>query len=75
MAFHVLSSRRAIGGGMAGVPNPIPFEAIDRYAAREGYRGDGWWWFLHLIIAMDTEYLERHAADAERRSREHAHRS
>lgn len=51
-AFSHLTASRHIGAGAAG---GIPFEAIDRYAAR--YEVDDFERFHSLIAAMDATYL------------------
>jgi len=51
-AFGHLTASRHIGTGAAG---GIPFEAIDRYAAR--YEVDDFERFHSLIAAMDATYL------------------
>lgn len=56
---------------MAATPNPISFEAINQYGMRAGYGGDRWEWFLTLIIALDSVFLEHMQQEANRRSKAH----
>jgi len=53
---------------MAGLPNPVTFEAIDRYATRHGFRGDAYFRFTELLMAMDETYIQ-HAAQTAQQSR------
>ena len=57
-AFHALSGDRQIGM-MVG---PIPFSAIDRYAARLGIVGEEFERFHALLTAMDAVH-QKHLAD------------
>ena len=57
-AFHALNGDRQMGM-MIG---PIPFTAIDRYAARHGIAGEEFQRFHALISAMDTVH-QRHLAE------------
>lgn len=44
---------------MAAIANPIPFEAIDRWAARFGpHEEEEFEEFLSMIRALDAIYLE-----------------
>lgn len=64
-AFEDLSPSRSIG---FGGPGPIPFEAIDRYATRFCIDDiDDFDDLLRLIRALDEEYLDWAAEQAERR--------
>lgn len=58
-AFHALAGDRQIGMGVG----PIPFVAIDRYAARFGIAGrDEFARFHALISAMDAAH-QKHLAE------------
>lgn len=59
-AFWELSTERQCGFG----EGPIPWSAIDRYAARHGLESDVRR-LVQLIQAMDTAYLEIRAAERE----------
>ena len=39
-------------------PGPIPWTAVDRYAERHGYSGEGFTYLLQMVRAMDAVYLE-----------------
>lgn len=54
-AFAVLSQMRSYG--FSG-PLPISYEAIDRFAQREGLTNDDFDEFLKLISRMDQRYIE-----------------
>lgn len=54
--FQRLSRSRPIAG-MNGAPLPIPFEVLDRYAARFGPQGPrAFELWMELIQAMDDAY-------------------
>ncbi len=53
-AFVELSTCRGLG--MAS--GPIPWTAVDRYAERHGYSGEGFEYLLQMIRAMDEAFLE-----------------
>lgn len=53
-AFWILHGDRQSGFGSG----PIPFTAIDRYAARMGIAGDEFWVFETMIRACDSEWLK-----------------
>ncbi len=57
-AFHALSGDRQMGMAIG----PIPFTAIDRYAARFGFRGAEFERFHGLITAMDAVH-QKYVAD------------
>ena len=53
-AFVELSTCRELGMSSG----PIPWTAVDRYAERHGYRGEGFVYLLQMIRAMDAAFLE-----------------
>lgn len=55
--------------GMSGMPGPIPYTAIDRYAERFAYDRDHeeYLRFTQLIRRMDTAYLEHVAQEIARK--------
>ncbi|OHE69812.1 MAG: hypothetical protein A2Z99_08210 [Treponema sp. GWB1_62_6] len=58
-------SRPIIGTGFGAAPGPIPFEAIDRYAERFRWTGDGDFEdLLAMLRALDAEYLKHTAEKA-----------
>jgi hypothetical protein len=60
-AFEELSPSRPVG---LGGPGPIPFEAIDRYAARFGIDEETFDDLLRFVRALDDEYLDWAAESA-----------
>lgn len=54
-AFGELSTERQIGMGIG----PIPWSAIKAYAEEFGIVGDEFESFLHIMRAMDSEYLSQ----------------
>lgn len=73
-AFVELSTCRDHGLG-AG---PIPWTAIDRYAERNGFEGEGYEYLLRMVRALDDAFLahtrkkegeERARAEADRDAR------
>ena len=58
MAFADLSTCRAIGFATG----PIPWTAVDAYAAREGLTGQARQVFVGAIRALDAAYLHDQAA-------------
>lgn len=61
VAFDELSSCRSYAG-MAGVPQPIPWTAINEYAIRHRFAGEAFDDLVDLVRAMDTAFL-KHAAE------------
>lgn len=55
-AYHTLSASRQLGMTVG----PIPFEAVDRYAARYEIDGEDFDDFLAMISAIDAVYLGHH---------------
>lgn len=62
-AFSELSTCRAMGFGSQG---PIPWMAIDAYARVNEYEGDDRAELEYLIRALDSEYLDWQAKEAEK---------
>ena len=56
-AFHILASRRTMGGGMQAMPNPLQWSEVAAYGAHAGYTGDALERFISLILEMDAEYI------------------
>ena len=52
-AFVELSTDRPIGMGIG----PIPWTAIDLYAWRHGFSGDGFDYLLYMVRALDDAFL------------------
>ena len=66
-AFEDLSPGRPQTG--LGGPAPIPFDTVDRYAARFGFDDpDAFDDLLRFLRALDEEYLTWAAGETERRS-------
>ncbi|NEV75464.1 hypothetical protein DYI24_00010 [Rhodopseudomonas sp. BR0C11] len=63
-AWHALRFDRHYGA--FGGQTQISFLAIDRYAARYGISGTEFETFFALICAMDDEYLQHVAREAEK---------
>lgn len=61
-AYEDLSTCRGFAG-MSGVPTPIPWTAIDRYASRHGFVGDMFDDLVDITRAMDEEF-RAHAMEA-----------
>lgn len=60
---HLTVSRPIIATGFGAAPGPIAFETLDRYAARFRWTDEGDFGnLLHMIRALDAEYL-KHAAE------------
>lgn len=53
-AFIELSTCRDHGMGVG----PIPWTAVDRYAERHGFRGDGFFYLLKMVRALDDAFLK-----------------
>jgi hypothetical protein len=53
-AFLELDTCRTVGMSAGR----IPWTAIDRYAERHGFTGDGFDYLLHMIRAMDDAFLK-----------------
>lgn len=53
-AFIELSTCRDHGMGIG----PIPWTAVDRYAERHGFRGDGFSYLLKMVRAMDDAFIK-----------------
>lgn len=49
---------------------PIPWTAIDRYAERYGFHGDGFGYLLKMVRALDDAFLrhqkQKHAEETSR---------
>lgn len=69
-AFQRLTSERQVSGW--GPPGRVPWTAIDRYAARFGWGGDQYLYFLEIMEQLDRAYLDYQAErfEAEKREQE-----
>jgi len=52
-----------------GASGPIPWTAIDAYARRKGFAGDGFEYLVKMVRAMDDVFL-RHLQDKREQERE-----
>ena len=59
-AFQELSTCRQMTG--MGPPGPIPWTAIEQYAARHGFHDDAYFDLLTIVRAMDDAFV-RHLAE------------
>ncbi len=57
-AYDDLSTCRQYAG-MAGVPLPIPWTAIDRYAGRHRFAGSAFDDLVTIVRAMDEAFRDR----------------
>jgi hypothetical protein len=71
-AFNLLNnSRPFIPAGMGGAaPAPIPFEALDRFAARFGpHSVDDFERFVNLVTAMDNVYVQHQIKEISKKAK------
>lgn len=70
-AFTELSTCRDHGMGVG----PIPWTAVDRYAERNGFEGDGFDYLLRMVRALDDAFLAHtRRKETEERARVEANR-
>lgn len=60
-AFEELGTCRGYAG-MAGVPQPIPWTAINEYAIRHRFAGDAFDDLVDIVRAVDEAFI-RHSAE------------
>lgn len=65
-AFTELSTCRQQGMGLG----PIPWTAIDQYALRHGFEGDGFQYLVRMVRALDDVFL----AHSRKKAKEEADR-
>lgn len=64
-AYSELSTCRDYAG-MAGVPGPIPWTAINEYAIRHRFAGEAFDDLVDIVRAVDTAFLKHHAEKAKK---------